>query len=167
MSSLVKLVLSGRYESILQVEQMEALFGGFNKTLPLLKRLTFSGFNVRGRLAPLIKSLRFFPNLRELRLEKLNIPDHEQCSLLKSFGSLTRLHMFIDGERPPDFYHFFSNQDVKIMELGVTTLTPAVVAMLGRLLPDLSSLQQLIFTGLSDGRSILQAEEMKALFGGD
>ena len=166
MSSLQELVLSGVDGNVLQAEQMEALFGRFNKTLPLLERLTFSGFNVRGCLAPLIKSLRFFPNLRELWLEKLNSDEHEQCSLLKSFGSLTRLDVFIDGERPLDSYRFFPNHDAKIMKLSVTSLTPAAAATLGRLLPDLPSLQELSFTGLRDGRSILQAEEMKALFGG-
>ena len=166
MSSLVKLELSGKDGSILQAEQMEALFGRFNKTLHLLKKLTFSGFNVSGCLAPLIKSLRFFPYLRELWLEKLNIDEHDQYSLLKSFRSLTRLRVFIDGKTPLYSYRFFPNHDDKIMKLGVTSLTPAVAAMLGRLLPDLSSLQELHFTGLGDGRSILQAEEMKALFRG-
>ena len=164
MSSLVELVLSGMDGSILQGEQMEALFGRFNKTLPLLKQLTFSGFNVRGCLAPLIKSLCFFPNLRELSLERLNVDEHDQCSLLKSFGSLTRLKVYINGERRQDSFHFRSYKDGKIMELGVISLTPAVAAMLGRLLPELSSLKQLELTGLRG--SILQAEEMEALFGG-
>ena len=70
MSFLVQLALSGVDGSILQVEQMEVLFGRFNKTMPLLKELHFSGFNARGCLAPLIKSLRFFPNLRCLLLVK-------------------------------------------------------------------------------------------------
>ena len=166
MSSLVELVLTGVDGSILQAEQMEALFGGFNKTLSLLKQLTFSGFNVRGCLAPLIKSLRFFPNLGDLRLEKLNIDEHDQCTLLKSFGSLRRLWVGINEQRSVDFFHYDSLQDVKIVDLRVICLTPAVAAMLGRLLPELSSLQDLLLIGLHDGSSILQAKEMEALFGG-
>ena len=87
--SLQEFVLTGVDVSILKAEEMEALFGGFNKTLPLFK-LTFSGFNVRGWLAPLIKSLPFFPSLRELRLEKLHIDEHDRCSLLKNFRFLTK-----------------------------------------------------------------------------
>ena len=119
---------------------------------------------MRGCLAPLIKKLRFFPNLRELRLAKLNIDEHEQCSLLKSFGSLTRLEVDINGWRRQDSFHYESNQDYTIMKLGVISLTPAVAAMLGRLFPELSSLQVLKLTGQRG--SILQAEEMEALFGG-
>ncbi|KAJ7385488.1 hypothetical protein OS493_015058 [Desmophyllum pertusum] len=69
MSSLKTLKLTGTGGSILQGEEMEALFGGFNKTLPLLN-LTFSDFSVSGFLAPLTKSLRFFPNLSSLYLFK-------------------------------------------------------------------------------------------------
>ena len=166
MSSLVQLVLSGVDGSILQAEQMEALFGRFDKTMPLLEHLTFSGFNVRGFLAPLIKSLRFFPNLRDLWLVELNIDEHDQCSLLKSFGSLTTLVVGINDERRQQSFHCSSHKDGKIMALSVISLTPAVAAMLGRLLPELPSLNKLELTGLRDGRSILQAEEMEALFGG-
>ena len=163
MSSLEELVLSCEYGSILQAEQMEALFGRFNKTLPLLKQLTFSGFSVRGCLAPLIKCLRFFPNLRELRLEELNIDEHDQCSLLKSFGSLTRLEVDINGERLLSSLHWCPDKGVKRVKLGVTSLTPAVAVMLGGLLPELSSLQELKLTGLRG--SILQAEQTEVLFG--
>ena len=166
MSSLENLELSGVGGSILQAEQMEALFGRFNKTLPLLKRLTFIGFNVRGCLAPLIKSLRFFPDLRDVSLKKLNIDEHEQCCLLKSFGSLTRLEVQINGERSEDFFVYGYTQKglTLIASLGVFSLTPALAAMLGRVLPELSSLQEL--TLASRGEIILQAEEMEALFGG-
>ena len=125
--------------------------------MPLLERLTFSGFNVRGCLAPLIKSLRFFPNLRELRLEVLNIDDHDQCSLLKSFGSLTRLEVRINGKWSLHSFCYSSDNDVKIVKLDVKSPTPEVAAMLGRLLPELSSLQELTLTGL------LQAEKMSLL----
>ena len=164
MSALQVLELTGVDGSILQAEQMEALFGRFNKTLPLLRKLSFSVFNVRGCLAPLMKSLRFLPSLTNLWLEWLNIDEHDQCSLLKSFGSVTSLTVHINVERRQDHFHYLSSNDVKLMELGVISLTPAIAAMLGRLLTELSSLQELHLTGLRG--SILQAEEMEALFGG-
>ena len=163
MSSLQELVLTGCVGGILQAEEMEALFGRFNKTMPL-NELTFSGFNVRGCLAPLIESLPFFPNLRKLHLEKLNIDEHDQCSLLKSFGSLTKLEMHTHRGTCRDSFHYYTSKDYKTLQLGVISLTPAVAAMLGRLLPEMSSLQELELTDFYG--SILQFEEMEALFGG-
>ena len=165
MSSLQELQLTGFVGSRLQAEEMEALFGGFNKTMPLFK-LTFSDFSVRSCLAPLIKSLPFFPNLREFKLEKLDIDEHDRCCLLKSFGFLTvtNLEVLIDEERCLDSFLYYEEYGDKILELDVKSLTPAVAAALGQLLPDLSSLHELKLTGF-DG-SILQAAEMEALFGG-
>jgi len=165
MSSLQDLDLTGVDRIILPAEEMEALFGGFNKTMPLLEQLTFSGFNVRGGLAPLIKSLPFFPNLQKLKLEKVNISEHDQCSLLKSFGFLMKLVVRIHEETSLDFFGYSdTSMDVKTVVKGVISLTPTLDAMLGRLLPEMSSLQKLQLTGV-DG-STLQAEEMEALFGG-
>jgi len=163
MSSLQELELTGMNGSILQAAEMEALFGGFNKTMPLFK-LTFSGFNLRGGLAPLIKSLPFLPNLKKLKLENLNMDEHDQCSLLKSFGSLTTLKVRIHDGTPLDSFHYYSFTHCREGKLGVISLTPIVAAMLGRFLPEMSSLQELELTGMNG--SILQAEEMEALFGG-
>ena len=164
MSSLQELELTGVDGSILQTEEMEMLFGGFNKTMPLCE-LTFSGFNVRGCLAPLIKSLPF-SNLRELRLEKLDIDEHDKCCLLKSFGflTMTNLVVCIHEETCLDSFYYYTQYPHKTLRLDVISLTPAVAAVLGRLLPEMSSLQELELTGF-DG-SILQAAEMEALFGG-
>jgi len=163
MSSLQELKLTGFDGGILQTVEMEALFGGFNKTMPLYE-LTFSGFNLRGGLAPLIKILPFFPSLGELRLEKLNIDEHDQCSLLKSFRFLTKLKVRIREETWPDSFHYSTFMDRKILQLSVVSLAPEVAGMLGRFLPEMSSLQELELTGM-DG-SILQAAEMEVLFGG-
>ena len=164
MSSLQELALFGAYGSILQAEEMEALFGGFNKTMPLLEHLTFSGFNVRGGLAPLIKSLPFFPNLEWLQIESLDIDVRDHCSLLKSFGFRMKLEVRIHEETGLQSFRCYTIMDVKTLELGVISLTPTLAAMLGRLLPEMSSLQVIDLTG-EDG-STLQAEEMEALFGG-
>ena len=90
MSPLQVLQLTQVEGRILQAEEMEALFGGFNKTMPLFQ-LTMSGFSVRGCLAPLFRSLRFFPNLIELDLEKLNMDEHDLNGLLENFQSIPNL----------------------------------------------------------------------------
>ena len=162
MSSLKKLELTGFDGSILQTEEMEALFGGFNKSMPLYA-LTLSGFGMKGCLGPLIKSLPFFPNLRHLSLKTLNIDEHDQCFLLKSFGFLTvtNLSVHLHEKTCPDVFDYLRMYDGAILMLGVTSLTPAVAAVLGRLLPEMSSFVLTVAHG-----SILQTEEMEALFGG-
>jgi len=165
MSSLQVLELTGFHGNVLQAEEMEALFGRFNKTMPLLEQLTFSGFNVRGCLAPLLKSLPFFPNWRKLKLERLNIDEQDQCSLLKSFGFLTKLKVRVDKETSVDFFHYYTlMDDDKKLKLSVKSQTPAVSKALGQSLPEMSSLQVLELTGFHG--SILQAADMEALFGG-
>ena len=167
MSSLQVLQLTGVNGSILQAEEIEALFGGFNKTLPLYK-FTFTGFSVRGRLAPLIKSLQFFASLKELKLEEFTIDEHDQCGLLKSFGfirNLGKLSVRVFGEnfryRPSGFKAFVSHAPGLVILNGLN-LTLAVAKELGQLLREMSSLQDLELEGKG---STLGAEEMKALFG--
>ena len=176
MASLQVLEITGRGKHILQGEEMEGLFGGFNKTMPL-RELTFSGFSVRGCLAPLIKSLRFLPNLTKLRLERLNMDENDQCGLLKSFGfirNLTELSACV--RKWSDLYSFYyytsevkafnrltQGRVEKRLTLDGISLTPAVAAVLGLLLPEMSSLQTLKVTGQHG--SILEAEEMDVLFG--
>ena len=167
MSFLQSLELTDVDGSILQAEEMEALFGGFNKSMHLYK-LKFSGFSMKSCLAPLIKRLPFFPNLRQFELEKLNIDEHDQCCLLKSFGFLTvtALKVCIQEKTCLDSFGYIGTyyRGNETLKLDVRSLTPAVAAVLGRLLPKMSSLQTLEFTGF-DG-SILQAAEMEVLFGG-
>ena len=173
MSSLQVLELTGLGGSILQAEDIEALFGGFNKTLPL-SRLTLSGFSVRGSLSPLAKSLTFFPTLSELRLETLNMDEHGQCSLLQNFGCIPDLKVVKVHSKSlghpcccttnVNTGHGSKLGDYKTLELNGICLTHAVAAELGRSLHEMSSLQVLELTGV-DG-SILQAKEMEALFGG-
>ena len=163
MSSLQVLQLYGMDGSILQAEEMKALFGRFNKTLPLCK-LTFSSFSEIhvSCLAPFNESFRFFPNLRELHLEKLNLNEHDLYGLLKSWSfirNLTKLDVLGDQ---PGHVNCYSLGIEKSVTLGGVNLTSAVAMTLGRVLPEMLSLQELRLHGM-DG-SILQAEEMKALF---
>ena len=44
-----------------------------------------------GCLAPLTKSFHFFPNLTELKLEKLNMDENDQCGLLESLPFIRNL----------------------------------------------------------------------------
>ena len=46
---------------------------------------------MRGCLATLTKSFRFFPNWRELSLEKLNVDEHDVCSLLENLRFMSNL----------------------------------------------------------------------------
>jgi len=79
---------------------METLFGRFNKTMPLLKLLTFSDFNVRGCLAPLFRSFRFFPSLDDLELRKLNIDEQDLRGLLESFQFIPDLRRLNLSDNP-------------------------------------------------------------------
>jgi len=160
-SSLQELGLTSFDGGILQAEEMETLFGGFNKAMSLHK-LTLSGFSVTNCLSPLIKCLPFFPNLRELKLERLNIDEQDYCGLLKSFGFLNQLVVFINGKPSVNSFCYFGSRDDKMLNLRVS-LTPAVAAMLGRILPELSSLKSLEFESY---RSILETPSIEALFGG-
>jgi len=174
MASLKVLQLTGVSGSILQAEHIEALFGGFKNTLPLCE-LTLSGFSVRGSLSPLIKSLHFFSSLKELKLENLAIDENDQCGLLKSFGGIirdvTELGVWVSGKKRLDSTHHCTSELRTVVshargqvDLHGINLTSAVAAVLGQLLDEMSSLQDLQLRGLQG--SSLQAEEMEALFGG-
>ena len=97
MSSLQMLLLIGADGSSLKAVEMNWLFGGFNKPLPL-GELQFSGFSVRGSLSPLAESLRFFPELYWLDLENLDLDEHDLRVLGKSFTFLPKLESVrLDG----------------------------------------------------------------------
>jgi len=98
--SLNTLKLHGENESILQVEEMEALFGGINKALPNLLLLTVTGFNARGSLAPLTKRCYFFPNLRWLTLRDLNMDESDFRGLLESLTYTSDLGILDLGSNP-------------------------------------------------------------------
>ena len=162
MSSLQVLQFYGRDGSILQAEEMKVLFGGFNKTLPLCN-LTFSSFSEISCLAQFNESFHFFPNLRGLHLEKLNLNEHDLCGLLESWSfirNLTELH--VRGNQPGRV-HFSTRGIEKSLILGGVKLTSTVAMTLGRVLPEMPSLQVLQLYEMVG--SSLQAEEMKALFG--
>ena len=171
MSSLQRLEITGVDGSILQGEEMEALFGGFNKTLPL-QRFTFTGFSIRGCLAPLSKSLRFFPNLQELSIDGVNMDEHNFFHLFWGVKLVPNLETLIVKSKPQSHSNFcseevdteirFTHENLRTLDLCGMGLTPAAAAALGRLLREMSSLQVLLLTD----STLLQAAEMDALFGG-
>jgi len=99
MSSLGRLHISGVYESVLQEEEMAALFGGMNKTFPTLRYLSFLNFNARGNLAPLTKRVQFFPNLKLLDL-RLNMDERDLHGLLDSLRSIPNLKILFLMRNP-------------------------------------------------------------------
>jgi len=173
MTSLETFEITGVNGRILQRKEMEALFGGFYKTLPL-KKLTFSGFSVKGCLPVLAKSFRFFPNLQELEVGKFSMDEHNLFGLLKSLSFTPNLKKLrVEGERLSyeDFckaqlntVSTFAHANLEELVLSNVSLNPAAAAVLGRLLSGMSSLRRLELTGM-DG-NMLQIEEIKALFGG-
>ena len=99
MSALRKLKLTGSDGSILDVEEMEALFGGIN-TKMLLKTLYFSGFCVKGVLAPLTKSFQFFPNLQQLMLIALHLDEEDLQGLLENLKFIPELFKLDLSDNP-------------------------------------------------------------------
>ena len=98
MSSLKQLELTGVYGSILQAEEMEALFGGINETFSALEWLTLAGFNARGSLAPLTKRVHFFPKLIWLNLCLLNMDERDLHGLLERLRSIPNPpSLFLNG----------------------------------------------------------------------
>ncbi|KAL9979736.1 hypothetical protein ACROYT_G017444 [Oculina patagonica] len=172
MTTLTVLKLTGVDESIVQAYEIEALFGEFNKALPL-SELAFSIFTVKGSLAPLTKSLQFFPDLKKVKLENLNMDEHDQCGLLESLKFIPNLRALSVQDEPLGHAHCctvevntvgsFAQGTYKELKLHGISLTRTVAEALGRSLPELPLLE-LKLTGV-DG-SILQAEEMEALVGG-
>ena len=95
LSSLEEFKLTGVDGSILQLEEIEALFGGMNKTSPALKYLTLKNFNAGGSLASLTKRVHFFPNLFWLNLSYLNMDERDLHGLLESLRSIPNLKYLV------------------------------------------------------------------------
>jgi len=170
MVSLKRFEVIGVNGRILHSNEMEALFGGFYKTLPMAV-LAISGFSVKGCLSALTKSFRFFPNLKILEVGKLD--EHNLFGLLDSLRFIPSLkELKVEGQRL-SYEHFcraqlntvdtFPHETLEMVVLSNISLNPASAAALGRSLSGMSSLRRLELTGM-DG-NMLQIEEMKALFG--
>lgn len=174
MSSLESFEVTGVKGRIVQGKEMEALFGGFDKKLPL-EKLTFGGFRVKCCLSALVKSFRFFPNLKELFVGKFSMDEHNLCCLLESLRFIPNLRVLkVQGKRM-SYDHScgaqlntvsrsFAHETLEELVLSDISLNATATAALGRSLAEMSSLRKLELSGM-DGK-MLQAEEMKVLFGG-
>ena len=93
MFALEVLIVNGK-DNYLGLPQMQALFGGFSKELPL-KELELSCFLVeKSGLRFLHESFRFFPKLQVLRLDQLGMVSEDVCHLIAgvNFPELQQLH---------------------------------------------------------------------------
>ena len=83
LSALEILMLSGSDGCNLQQKGLEALFGRFNRPSSLT-RLSITRFSARGSLGSIANNLRFFPSLRVLALEDLNMGEADLSDLLEN-----------------------------------------------------------------------------------
>ncbi|XP_068686174.1 NLR family CARD domain-containing protein 4-like [Montipora foliosa] len=90
LSSLQSLYLHGTGDS-LNVEDMFALFGRIDKDMPL-ESLTFSHVSVSGSLTPLTRKLCFFPHLRWLALNSLDLNENDLQDLETSFSNVPNVN---------------------------------------------------------------------------
>ena len=90
LSALQTLEISGGGR--LQHEDMEALFGKFNRPSSL-KELRISDFQARGSLAQPIQNLSFFPCLEKLQLTHLNIGEADVPGLLENLKFMPDLRV--------------------------------------------------------------------------
>ena len=83
LSALETLLLSGSGGCNLQQKEMEAIFGRFSRPSSL-RVLSITRFSARGSLASLAKKLCFFPCLKRLQLQDLDMGEADLCSFLKN-----------------------------------------------------------------------------------
>ena len=92
LSALEQLVLSGSYGCSLQQMKMEAMFGRFSRPSSL-RVLSITRFSARGSLASLAKNLCYFPCLKRLQLEYLDMGEADLSSVLENFKYIPDLQV--------------------------------------------------------------------------
>ena len=97
LSALETLALIGSDGCILQEKEMEALFGRFSRPSSLTD-LSITHFSARGSLGSITNNLCFFPNLRELDLEDLDMGEADLSDLLENLKFTPDLHsLYLEG----------------------------------------------------------------------
>ena len=91
LSSLRTLAISGSDGCSLQHKELEALFGRFNRPFSLTQ-LSITRFSARGSLGSIANKLCFFPSLRELELEGLDMGEADLSDLLENLKFTPYLH---------------------------------------------------------------------------
>ena len=99
LSALETLALSGSDGCNLQQKEMEALFGRFSRPSSL-RRLSITCFSARGSLASLAKNLCFFPCLKSLQLEDLDMGEADFRSFLENLKYIPDLHRLYLTDNP-------------------------------------------------------------------
>ena len=94
LSALHTLEISGSYGCRLQHTKMKAMFGRFDKP-SLLQVLKISCFSARGSLTALTKNLYFFPHLKQLHLEVLDLGEADFIDLLENLKFIPDLYVLI------------------------------------------------------------------------
>ena len=98
MFALEVLIVNGK-NNILGLPQMQALFGGFSKELPL-RELELSCFLVEKKgFRFLHESFRFLPSLQVLRLDQLGMNSEDVCRLIAGVN-LPKLHKLHFSKNP-------------------------------------------------------------------
>ena len=182
MSCLKRLFLLGGSDG--GVLPMNELFGGFHQELPL-EELYFTDFNIGGCIAPLSDSLRFFPQLRRLKLHSITWNEHNLLHLFRNLEFIPRLEtLSLTGTLQSDseeevrgcseeevMQASFTHQTLNRLCLSNVSLTLAVAKLLGQLIPKMSALKELRIYGKDDrifegDDRILQDGKVEVLFGG-
>ena len=95
LSALRTLEISGSDGCILQHQEMEAMFGRFNRPSSL-RRLSIAHFSARGSLASLAKNLGFFPYLEKLQLSDLDMGEADLFGVLENLKYIPHLrHLYL------------------------------------------------------------------------
>ena len=95
LSALRTLEISGSDGCILQHQEMEAMFGRFNRPSSL-RRLSITHFSARGSLASLAKNLGFFPYLEKLQLSDLDMGEADLFGVLENLKYIPHLrHLYL------------------------------------------------------------------------
>ena len=92
LSALQTLRISVLDECWLEHEEVDALFGRFNRPSSL-KELWFTGFTARGSLAPLTKNLCLFPCSQVFRLDDSDVDEADLSGLLENLKFTPDLRM--------------------------------------------------------------------------
>ena len=95
--SLRILTVSGSDGCSLQHKELEALFKRFNRPSSLIK-LSIAHFSARGSLGSIANNLCFFPSLKVLKLEDLDMGEADLSDLLKNLKFTPGLrHLYLMG----------------------------------------------------------------------
>ena len=142
-------------DRILQDGEVEVLFGGFKERLPL-QQLAFHKFSMKGRLDHLINSLQLFPELQwasvnidiNFIINDANFLVFLEC--LRNIRSLHRISIHCKSVARADCKGEGNSGRLQVYSgrlfLLDASFTPTVARALGRLISEMSSLEEFTFS---------------------